>query len=483
MSKRLGVGVLLAGVAGLGWWGSTQHAPRIEQIITTGAATVAQGFTHAPTATIAGRDIELRGLVDSAEERALLLAAADAVPGRRTVRDLTELLPVAKPFTTMLEKSAGSPALTATGVIASEAARARLAELIGPQGAAAPKLAAGADLSHMGLIEAAIAALAPLNHGKAEISDGLLRLSGEAETPREREAALAALANLPPDAAAPTITMLDDGTPPDWVLELVAGKGAALAGKLPKGFDPAALAAILGLKTLDNQAQTARMGASPALPPLFAALKRWLPDLETLRVSMPATDRPHVEAGLGKGADLDLIREGMAADLGDVTLTITELAATAAEGTERQNIQTGETERLTAGFWLPITTFTPDKANCQAEADRLLAASTVNFLSGSDRLDASALGVLNRLAAVIAPCASLGLKAEIGGHTDASGDPLSNIGLSQRRAEAVRAGLLARGVDAAMLRATGFGAAQPIADNATEDGRAKNRRTTILWSE
>ena len=49
--------------------------------------------------------------------------------------------------------------------------------------------------------------------------------------------------------------------------------------------------------------------------------------------------------------------------------------------------------------------------------------------------------------------------------------------------EGRRAGLLARGVDAAMLRATGFGAAQPIADNATEDGRAKNRRTTILWSE
>lgn len=43
-----------------------------------------------------------------------------------------------------------------------------------------------------------------------------------------------------------------------------------------------------------------------------------------------------------------------------------------------------------------------------------------------------------------------------------SGDPLANIGLSQRRAEVVRAALVARGVDAAMLRATGYGAVQPI---------------------
>lgn len=484
MSKVLGVGVLLAGVAGLGWWGTSQHAHRIESQILTATGSAITGFTHGPTASISGRDIELHGLVDSAEEREALRAAAASVPGHRTVRDLTELLPAAKPFTTLIEKAAGSASLTASGSIHSESARARLADLIGSAGAAAPQLASGADISHMGMIEAAVAALAPLNHGKAEVTDGLLRLSGEANTPAERDAALAALANMPPGMASTTITMLDDGSPANWVLEAVAGQGAALAGKLPKGFDPAALAAALGLNALDNQAKSALMGDTPPLPALFGALKRWLPDLETLRVSVPATGRPAVEAGLGKGADLELIRAGLTADLGpEVDLTVTELPASGAEGTTRQNALTGETERLTAGFWLPVAAFTANKAQCQAEADGLLAASTVNFVSGSDRLDASALRVLNRLAAIFAPCAQAGLKAEIGGHTDASGDPLANIGLSQRRAEAVRAALVARGVDAAMLRATGYGAAQPIAENATEAGRAKNRRTTVIWSE
>lgn len=484
MSKVLGVGVLLAGVAGLGWWGTSQHAHRIESQILTATGSAITGFTHGPTASISGRDIELHGLVDSAEEREALRAAAASVPGHRTVRDLTELLPAAKPFTTLIEKAAGSASLTASGTIQSESARARLAELIGSAGAAAPKLASGADISHMGMIEAGVAALAPLNHGKADVTDGLLRLSGEANTPAERDAALAALANMPPGMASSTITLLDDGSPANWVLEAVAGQGAALAGKLPKGFDAPALAAALGLKTLDSQAKSALMGDTPPLPALFGALKRWLPDLETLRVSVPATGRPAVEAGLGKGADLELIRAGLTADLGpEVDLTVTELSASAAEGTTRHNTLTGETERLSAGFWLPVAAFTASKASCQSEADGLLAASTVNFVSGSDRLDASALRVLNRLAAIFAPCAQAGLKAEIGGHTDASGDPLANIGLSQRRAEAVRAALVARGVDAAMLRATGYGAAQPIAENATEAGRAKNRRTTVIWSE
>ena len=55
--------------------------------------------------------------------------------------------------------------------------------------------------------------------------------------------------------------------------------------------------------------------------------------------------------------------------------------------------------------------------------------------------------------------------------------------LSLRRAEAVVEALVARGVPRTSLIAEGYGSSRPIASNATEEGRAKNRRTTVRWSQ
>ncbi len=68
---------------------------------------------------------------------------------------------------------------------------------------------------------------------------------------------------------------------------------------------------------------------------------------------------------------------------------------------------------------------------------------------------------------------------KIGGYTDNTGDPQANLRLSQQRAEAVMAGLVQLGVDASHMRAEGYGQEHPIADNSTEEGRAKNRRIDI----
>ena len=70
-----------------------------------------------------------------------------------------------------------------------------------------------------------------------------------------------------------------------------------------------------------------------------------------------------------------------------------------------------------------------------------------------------------------------GLSVEIGGHTDNVGLDDDNLALSQRRAEAVRDHLVAAGVTDAGLKARGYGESRPRADNGTEAGRAKNRRT------
>ena len=75
----------------------------------------------------------------------------------------------------------------------------------------------------------------------------------------------------------------------------------------------------------------------------------------------------------------------------------------------------------------------------------------------------------------------------IRGHTDSIGDPAYNEGLSQRRAAAVRDYFISKhGIDAARLKAVGFGARQPVAPNAkpdgsdNPDGRQQNRRVEIL---
>lgn len=72
-------------------------------------------------------------------------------------------------------------------------------------------------------------------------------------------------------------------------------------------------------------------------------------------------------------------------------------------------------------------------------------------------------------------------RVEIEGHTDSIGSAAYNQLLSQRRAEAVRQYLIERGVAAGRITARGYGASRPIADNKTEAGRARNRRTEILF--
>ncbi|MCU0611499.1 MAG: OmpA family protein [Candidatus Eisenbacteria bacterium] len=72
------------------------------------------------------------------------------------------------------------------------------------------------------------------------------------------------------------------------------------------------------------------------------------------------------------------------------------------------------------------------------------------------------------------------LKLTIEGHTDDTGPGDHNQTLSEQRAEAVKARLVAYGIDRARLGAVGFGESRPVADNATELGRAQNRRVELV---
>lgn len=68
---------------------------------------------------------------------------------------------------------------------------------------------------------------------------------------------------------------------------------------------------------------------------------------------------------------------------------------------------------------------------------------------------------------------------EIAGHTDNAGTDAHNLKLSQDRANTIRTYLISKGIKAGRVTAKGYGAGQPVADNATEEGRQQNRRTEV----
>lgn len=110
----------------------------------------------------------------------------------------------------------------------------------------------------------------------------------------------------------------------------------------------------------------------------------------------------------------------------------------------------------------------------QEMLDAALGKRIVEFESGQAVLRPSGLPILDEMAAALARVR--GKRVEVIGHTDNTGLRESNVALSLARAEAVRTYLAAKGIDAASIAVSGQGPDRPVADNATADGRARNRR-------
>ncbi len=101
----------------------------------------------------------------------------------------------------------------------------------------------------------------------------------------------------------------------------------------------------------------------------------------------------------------------------------------------------------------------------------------VNFSTGSDQLLGGAELLLRDVAETLMRNPDLNI--EVAGHTDNVGNPNQNLGLSDRRAKTVLDYLVSFGVDPARLSFRGYGDMAPIADNATAEGRAENRRVEL----
>ena len=106
---------------------------------------------------------------------------------------------------------------------------------------------------------------------------------------------------------------------------------------------------------------------------------------------------------------------------------------------------------------------------------------SIEFETGSANIKPASYKLLNEIfeSAVVAE----GLKIGVYGHTDNSGSDDVNIPLSEKRAEAVKAYLLKKGLPSTRIEAKGYGSVKPIADNNTQAGKSKNRRVEIVLGE
>ena len=122
----------------------------------------------------------------------------------------------------------------------------------------------------------------------------------------------------------------------------------------------------------------------------------------------------------------------------------------------------------------PVPSSVPPPAVLKQKIDELLIANTIQFQTNSAVLLPEGMAVLNGIAPILQEDQTVAV--EISGHTDNVGSDQDNIILSEDRAKAVAEYLVTRGVAAERLTYIGYGASQPVADNATVEGRSQNRR-------
>jgi OOP family OmpA-OmpF porin len=152
--------------------------------------------------------------------------------------------------------------------------------------------------------------------------------------------------------------------------------------------------------------------------------------------------------------------------------TTVSLRGEVANEAQRQKIATGVVASLNPTY--TVNNGLRVSSNEQGILDSALANRTVEFESGKATLTPAGRAILDEMIRAMQKVA--GRKVEIIGHTDNVGLRATNQGLSQARAEAVKAYLASHGINGDLLSASGQGSDRPVASNDTAEGRARNRR-------
>ncbi len=119
---------------------------------------------------------------------------------------------------------------------------------------------------------------------------------------------------------------------------------------------------------------------------------------------------------------------------------------------------------------------TPKGATVNEAGCWSLQATTL-YDSNSSYIRAAAYPLLDEVTSILEKNPEM--EVEVQGHTDNTGSAEYNQWLSEKRAQRVKDYLVSKGIDPSRLEAKGYGLTQPVASNATEEGRAQNRRVEL----
>jgi OOP family OmpA-OmpF porin len=124
----------------------------------------------------------------------------------------------------------------------------------------------------------------------------------------------------------------------------------------------------------------------------------------------------------------------------------------------------------------------PEPKRVELTQDQIVIHDKIQFETNKAVIKPESFGLLDEITAAIKDAPQI-KKLSIEGHTDDVGADKYNQKLSDQRAASVKQYLTEHGVDAARLVSKGWGEAKPIADNATEEGKEKNRRVEFIIVE
>lgn len=413
----------------------------------------------------AGR-VQVTAISDSADQKRQLEAALSrrAPPGMTLALSISAPRPVISPYVTRFTLDETGARFDSCVADTPEAQTKIITAATGAgwTGKATCTLALGVPSGTWGdAVALSIGAVKDLGGGTVTISDADIAITALIGTSQTTfDSVIGTLENALPDlfaldATLPAAPSAGDSGPPQFTATLSPEGAVQLRGRVPDE---------LVKSTVDNFAQ-AKFGKAQVT--MGTRIADGLPQGWTVRVLAGIEALAHLKNGsILVEPDRFEVR-GNTADP-DASAEISRLLV------EKLGDGANFSVDVTYVEALDMVLNAPSPEDCIGRIGIVTAERKILFDPGSATLTAETLPVIDDIAEILQQC--LEMRIEIAGYTDSQGREEMNQALSQDRANAVLTALRSRRVPVSGFTATGYGEADPIADNDTEDGREANRR-------